>query len=1321
MREKIIGLTALVMFLALVMPSTLAQSTGPTTGPDSDITIVCDEDYYFPDIFGNVDIYCDISNSGIPVKALQVGAVFDDYVGQDVEFLEVNVDGSPITYGVTKLPPQAQMVRSEVLSNQVVTVASGATVELHFKVKVPLGMSGKFDVIYGNPGVDNEYRLDPWINASWQYKKCYNLSGHTKNLTGDMAESPYGYPFNVTINTQSAIGSAKMQADCDDAWLVFNDTDYVKFFTRDCGDTDTELWGAWNFTVGESYDFCVYYGNPTAVNNETTPTDIVFEWQDFEDASAFNWSEWSSRRACQNGGWEVEHGTTNGTNNALGIYNGIMAVKQPSGCSGNTGTYFWRNGTEYTHNLTLTGLYSEGEFRYTEGCGVDYAPHYPVSIVNKPADRGTAGAGIIWDTNNYAYPYNGNSSHYSIAFLSSQDMRWYFMNSSGTVDYLVNTSNYYSTRNFYTISGMEFRENTDGNYNVTIYQDYNQPFGVIQMVNWTPHASRRDWGFLVYDDFETFLSSDSDTNSGLSWGTSKGCSKSGEYASYKYIFARPSQEGEPNAVGGAEIPLDNGTLAIQYVSPTPANGTTTANLTAQINVSSNKTIEWCKLNWGGSNYSMTTDTTYCYIDQVLSGTPTYYDVFVEDFWGYQDVTPQRVITGSDYSALLGVGFPIADFNITLDTYFTGINVSFNSSLPTTDMILMTSMNVKKETGNGTNDIWAKVIFDGAVILEEKIRSVDAIGDEGSTGISPIAYNMTAGPHYIQIDFKRSGNGVVSVDDVDVSMGQLVTLNGGTVYGNVTVGNFTHNDTVVTPAGNFTFFKPTSSSTFMSYKIVVEADNETTVQYQYQNLDNTSQLSPFGGRRVSGVGDVGSMSGGFIDYFPTGNSNMTILSSSSTGANVSVNFTSIIIELTDNYTKTIESFQVTNPNTDNDSSVNITDSWTMLANATKTVQVGDGYFIGFYGYYQSNSGEQTVTHKVNATGASCSSKKERQLTDNTDVGFSYLYYVCDNLTASSTYDFQLWVKAETGKTFDHYDESFAGFEINSFDVSTSNVPPIQGIITNPVNGSEVSTSVNVTWTPWSDTNGNFDDYNVSLINADGSFNSTLSGSTSNEYYVLDVSGYLSGLTLGVDVNGCDTEPLCSNVTVFFTVQNVPDYTAFAGYPATTNFSAEPDLQNVSDPVLANSFGQIAWSGSGYDVAGKNFTADVVISNNFVSLDPTDLATFDTDAVITLEGVTYISTDKYRVLKDGSLCTDCVKLDASPVRFSVTGFSTYTTEMIPAFEQQPILAVIPIVISLALIAYLGIGMLSGSGIDVRKIIVAGIMIFVAIAMIGVMYAV
>ena len=270
-----------------------------------------------------------------------------------------------------------------------------------------------------------------------------------------------------------------------------------------------------------------------------------------------------------------------------------------------------------------------------------------------------------------------------------------------------------------------------------------------------------------------------------------------------------------------------------------------------------------------------------------------------------------------------------------------------------------------------------------------------------------------------------------------------------------------------------------------------------------------------------------------------------------------------------------------------------------------------------------------------------------------------------------------------RTFEQFDESFAGFEVNSFNTTVGNLPPFPGTITNPVNASTVDTEVNVTWTPWTDPNGNFDDYNVSLLNGDGSFNSTLAGSTNNEYYVLDISTFASGVTYGVEVNGCDTEPLCTAETVYFDVENIPQYSNFASDPETTNFSAEADLTNVTDPVLANTNAKVEWSGSGFNAAGADFDTYVIYGYNFADVDTTTFPTFDAPATVTLKGIIYSSTVAYDVYADGALCTSCVKLSSNPATFTVPGFSNYTTSGVPVTTTQPLLAIIPLIIAVALV--------------------------------------
>jgi hypothetical protein len=1288
-------LMALALVAVLVIPNTSAQSTAPTIG-DGNIIITCDSDYYAPGVLGYVDIYCDIDNVGSVMKALKVGATFDEYFGEDVEIVEVNVDGSPVTYGLTKLPPQAQKVRDRVLSNQVVQVPAGTSKELHLKVKVPLGSSGKFDVLYGDPDLPGGYYIDPWWNATWQYKACFNFSGHTKDLNGTLAERPYGYPFNMTINSNSLIGSSKMNSDCSDVRVVFNDTtEIANYFVRDCGATQTEVWFPYNMTVGNSYDFCIYYGNPSAPDTSTDPYDIVWVWEDFENASAFNTTgHWQSYYLCQSGG---------GASSPSNITGGKLVYEDIGACSGNNGEYYWLDNLYF--NISEVGFLTDTVMWY--------------SVPND--GWGLRKSAVLRNTNSYhrntVYAFTDSNVTYNRFryIYGSIDYELKVLNSTSNTDYWTgsNTSNYYSTMGKHERSFLQYNPDT---YNFTLRGNYSgQPY-FNEIIMDTVNLNNNPDPNAMIDD--TYIQNQLDNgNVTLEFGSSKGANQFSDWTTFEYWFARPWVDGEPVVTGGAETPLDNGTLSIDFASPTPANATYDINApTVTINVSSNKTIYWCKLDWDGANYSMSTDTNYCYTDQPISGNHSY-SVFVEDLWGYQAETDARELSQISSTALLGVKFNISDFNISSSSYVTGTNVTFNTTKPS-NFILMTSLNARKESGSALNDIYARVTVDGAVVKEEKIRSVGSVGDEGSTGISPTAFNVSYGSHYIQLDFRRTGDGEVSINDFDASMGQLDTYIGGTVFGNLTSGNFTHNSTDLISAHNFSFFKPSSSDMFLSTIITIEADNSTLVTYQYQNLDNTSQVSPYGSRYLSDENDTGSLSGVFIDYFPSGEVNMTILASSSTGANVSVNYTNILFELQDNFTKTVESFQVTNSSTDNSSSLNIT-GWTKIAEATKTVVSGDSYFVGFYGYYQSNSGSQTVTHKINATGTTCESKKERYLSDNTDVGLTFMYLICDNLTAGNSYTFQLWTAPETGKSFDHYDESFAGFEVQSFNTTASNVPPTAGVITSPVNGTTHGTTLDISWTNWTDPDSNFLDYNLSLLNGDGTYNQTIYGSVTNNSYSYDIYSLPSAVIFGVSIEGCDDLSLCSTGTPsYFTVQNPPIYTEFASDPETTNFSAVSDYTNVSDPVLANSHAKVEWSGYGYDFSSKDLDTAMSFAYNSVTINPATIPTLDTSATVTLKGVNYIAVDQYHIYKDGALCTDCVALSASPVSFTVTGFSTYTTAKITAVEQAPILALIPFAIAIVLLLGLGSHIVSREW-DLGRMVVYVLGIIGSIILLGVIF--
>ncbi len=246
-------------------------------------------------------------------------------------------------------------------------------------------------------------------------------------------------------------------------------------------------------------------------------------------------------------------------------------------------------------------------------------------------------------------------------------------------------------------------------------------------------------------------------------------------------------------------------------------------------------------------------------------------------------------------------------------------------------------------------------------------------------------------------------------------------------------------------------------------------------------------------------------------------------------------------------------------------------------------------------------------------------------------------------------------------------------------------------------------------------------NVTVGEPNVTFNYMLNGGSNNSFVPNITIGNLTEATHHIEVYAQDTYGNLDYDDVWFYYWFTPAYSEFASDPETTNFSAEANFSNVSDPIVADSNAKIEWTGSGYDVYAKDLDSAIDFGYNFVYLNGTELPTFDTSATVTLKGVSYLGTNQYRVLRDGSLCTDCVKLDDSPAQFTVTGFSNYTTEFIPATTQIPILAIIPfILIAIVLLAVVGSVLRTGE-IDLKMIIIAGIMLLLAVIFAGVMFAV
>ncbi|MCK5025816.1 MAG: hypothetical protein KAS15_04445, partial [Nanoarchaeota archaeon] len=527
------------------------------------------------------------------------------------------------------------------------------------------------------------------------------------------------------------------------------------------------------------------------------------------------------------------------------------------------------------------------------------------------------------------------------------------------------------------------------------------------------------------------------------------------------------------------------------------------------------------------------------------------------------------------TSLFGYGYAPSDFSFASSDYVISEHKFFNTSRPDTNFTLFTSMNIKKLTGEGASDVWIRFKVDNVEILEEKLRTVETIGDEGSTGTKPITFNVSSGEHNFTIEFKRTGNGSIDVNDFDLAVLKFITTLENTVRVQLTTDSYNHSSPSFVPAFNWTITKSYVAPTYFLIKQTVQGDaSSATVDYYFEDLD-TNVISSFWRRYLSSPSDVGSVSGVNIEGADIGEGNHTIQSKTSAGT-VTVDFSLIEFDLNDNELNLINSFQVSNPLTNLTASKNYSEGLHNLANKTVTIQNGTQYFLAMTSSFATTTGNQTPTYFINSSEvpeSSCYSKRERYLSSDSDVGNAFIYMVCKNLTVGNTYTFNLWLNVSSGENVSQFDESFNGFEITGFDTTSINLAPIPNEITNPAQGDHEGGIINITWLAFSDPNGDPVTYNVSLFNSDDTFNQTINTSTGLTYQSFNSTTVPDGDWM-IYVEGCDDGSLCSNSSTNFTIDNIAPTINISVNDTDVEYGVESvlidfNVSNVDlDSVIAN---------------------------------------------------------------------------------------------------------------------------------------------------------
>jgi len=513
------------------------------------------------------------------------------------------------------------------------------------------------------------------------------------------------------------------------------------------------------------------------------------------------------------------------------------------------------------------------------------------------------------------------------------------------------------------------------------------------------------------------------------------------------------------------------------------------------------------------------------------------------------------------TSFYGVKLNESDFSFSSATYVKGIEVGFNTSEQNLNLEFMSSMNVYKQSGIGTSEIWVNLTVDGRQILEERLTTVTGffgiITDETSTGTRPVMFNVSNGEHNLTVHFRRTGFGAINVNDIDMSIGEFETTQKKNVSGQLTDMSASFSNAALAEVYRVQINKTVVSPSYIGSKFTMNASAATTVACRFF-CPSVNASSPFFVRYLSGAADVGSVGLNAIKTCESGTHNLTLECLSSTGAAVDITGTIIDFELRDNSYNFVNNFEAMNNQTNYTTTKSYNAGTHTLVNGSLAMQNGTSVFLSATASFKSTTGAQTPTIFINSTtvpAGSCYTKKERYLSDNNDVGNVFIYYICSGLTPGNTYNFSLWLTVPAGETVQVLDEGLSGFETTPFDITTKNIAPLVAIL-HPDEGDNITGMLNINWTT---TDEQGDKYLTNITISSGASTTVIASNLPHtaSNYTWDSSSVADGYW-NLTVQSCENETAdlyCGQSTELIFIDNT-------GPTVTLNNPADNYVTNIT---------------------------------------------------------------------------------------------------------------------------------------------------------------
>lgn len=166
--------------------------------------------------------------------------------------------------------------------------------------------------------------IDPWWDNSWTYYQPITISAN--------ADVNLHEVIKINLNSQTLVSASKMQSDCDDIRVVYQNTTVLDHNVAGCNTADTNVFflSQNRFSNGQSNstDYNLFYGNPAApILTNSYPNQVCdnidvngYCWRIFD---TFDYSQ-TFDNTCTTGKWcrrDDGNGTIKIVNSALSIDN----------------------------------------------------------------------------------------------------------------------------------------------------------------------------------------------------------------------------------------------------------------------------------------------------------------------------------------------------------------------------------------------------------------------------------------------------------------------------------------------------------------------------------------------------------------------------------------------------------------------------------------------------------------------------------------------------------------------------------------------------------------------------------------------------------------------------------------------------------------------------------------------------------------------------------------------------------------------------------------------------------------------------------------